>query len=224
MQRILIVEDDRNIARELKVLLKNANYEVEEIVRFSEGIVNDILRKNVDLILLDMNLPNMDGLSICSKLRETSETPIIFLTGNTTSMDELNCMTRGGDDYVTKPYQAPILLARIAAVLKRIKKNESRDEMQLVHKGVTLDVAAGQLRFGDQKTELSKNELKILYYLFTHTDVIVNRTEMIDYLWDQEVYIDDNTLSVNMTRIRSKLDSIGVSEFIETKRGMGYKI
>lgn len=223
MFRIMIVEDETAIVRELEVLLRNAMY--EPIVAHDFFTVPQQIKKETpDLVLLDMNLPQSDGLSICQKIRQQSEIPIIFVTANNTSMDELNCMMRGGDDYITKPYQAPILLVRIAAVLKRCKKMESKQEVRFIHNGVTLDVAAGTIEVGGMQTELTKNELKILYYLFLHPGVIVKREDIIDYLWEQQMFIDDNTLSVNVTRIRKKLTELGTADFIETKRGLGYKI
>ena len=137
-------------------------------------------------------------------------------------MDELECITSGGDDYISKPYQAPILLARIAAVLKRTGK--SQDGASLTYKGVTLDLLACTARYQDREAELSKNEFRILVYLFQHTGQVVSRMDLIEDLWDNQVFIDDNTLSVNMTRLRGKLADIGVRDLIETKRGLGYKL
>ncbi|MBE5960319.1 MAG: response regulator transcription factor [Lachnospiraceae bacterium] len=223
MNRILVIEDDKNMAKELVMLLRRAGYEADVLSDFRYPI-EEIRKRQPDLILLDMNLPEMDGLSIIRRLREESDVPVIFVTGNTTSMDELNCMMQGGDDYIAKPYQAPILLARVAAVLKRYRRSEAKEETKLVQKGVTLDLAAATVTYEGKQEELSKNELKILYYLFTHPGIIAKRVEIIEFLWDQQMFIDDNTLSVNMTRIRNKLANIGVKDFIETKRGMGYKI
>ncbi len=223
MNRILVIEDDKSIVRELVMLLRNAGYQAEALEDFKYP-VEEIRRKQPNLILLDMNLPGMDGLAVCRRLREESDIPVIFVTSNTTSMDELNCMIQGGDDYIAKPYQPPILLARIAAVLKRCNKAKTKEETRLIHKGVMLDLAAATVTFEGKQMELSKNELKILYYLFAHPGIIVKRVEIVEFLWDQQMFIDDNTLSVNITRIRSKLSDIGVQDFIETKRGMGYKI
>ena len=138
-------------------------------------------------------------------------------------MDELTGIVKGGDDYITKPFYPPILLARIAAVLKRTRKKE-RESFDLFHKGVELDLAKGCICYDGKQQELSKNEMKILHFLFMKKGEITPRMDLIEYLWDHEVYIDDNTLSVNITRIRAKLEQIGVRDFIETKRGMGYRI
>ena len=218
---ILIIEDDAAIRQELKQLLENALYQVKALTEF-DHVAEDICKSDADLILLDVNLPQESGFAICQKVRKQSDVPIIFLTSRTDSMDELNGMLQGGDDYITKPFQAPLLLAHIAAVLKRTRKTDTQEK--LVHKGVELDVARGCVTYREQQIDLSKNELKILYDLFLHKGEIVSRMELVEYLWDQQVFIDDNALSVNVTRLRTKLKEIGIDDFIETRRGMGYRI
>ena len=222
MYKIMIIEDEANIRIELKTILENALYNVVLVDKF-ENVVNQILGENPDIILLDVNLPNKSGLDICMDLRKTSDIPIIFVTSKNTSMDELNCITLGGDDYISKPYNPPILLARISSILKRTKKITENKNV-LTHKGVTLDVLNATVKYNDDYIELSKTEMKILYYLFLNKDKIVDRISLVEYLWDNQSFIDDNTLSVNITRIRNKLSEIGVENFIETKRGLGYKI
>ncbi|WP_167957546.1 response regulator transcription factor [Anaerosporobacter faecicola] len=221
MYKIVIVEDDENIREELQQLLVNALYEVSWIEEF-QRVAKQILNLNPDLVLLDMNLPNQDGLGICGELRKTSQVPIIFVTSNVTSMDELNCITRGGDDYITKPYQPPILLARIAAVLKRSAPKKEEQEVQLTYREVTLELSTGKLKRENVSIDLTKNEIKIVYYLFRKAGCIIAREELMDYLWDNQIFIDDNTLSVNITRIRAKLKELGAGEYITTKRGLGY--
>lgn len=218
---ILIIEDDAAIRQELRLLLENALYQVTTLNDFSHT-VEDTLQIRPDLILLDVNLPQESGFDICRKVREKSDVPIIFLTSRTDSMDELSGMLQGGDDYITKPFQPPLLLAHIAAVLKRVKKTDAQEKM--IYKDVELDVARGIVKYWDKQVDLSKNELKIMNYLFMHKGEIVPRVELVEYLWDQQVFIDDNALSVNVTRLRTKLGQIGVCNFIETKRGMGYRI
>lgn len=153
-----------------------------------------------------------------------SDVPILFLTSQTSAADELNGMLKGGDDYITKPFHPPILLARIAAVLKRTKKAGARELNKLEYKGVVLDIARGSIGYQGSHCELTKNEFKILHYLFQNTGRIIPRIELIEYLWDNQVFIDDNALSVNMTRLRGKLEHLGVQNFVETKRGMGYRL
>lgn len=220
--RILVVEDDDVIRRELKILLENALYEVELITEFDQA-GEQIRRLHGDLVLLDLSLPGVSGFDICTQVRAFSEVPIIFLTSNTDAMSELTGMLKGGDDYITKPFHAPILLARIAAVLKRSQKN-SEAQTKLEHRGVRLDVMKSSITYKGKEAELTKNELKILHCLFLKPEEIVSRMDLVEYLWDNQVFIDDNTLSVHMTRIRGKLEELGIREFIETKRGMGYRI
>lgn len=219
---ILIVEDESAIRQELRLLLENALYRVTALDDFTD-VPEQVLSCGPDLVLLDLNLPGESGFDICTRIRASSEVPIIFVTSRTDSMDELTGLMKGGDDYITKPFQAPILLAHIAAVLKRAAR-EGTEVTKLTHKGAELDIARGSLSFCKQVVELTKNELKIMHYLFLNKEKIVSRANLIEYLWDNQVFIDDNTLSVNMTRIRAKLEQAGMHDFIRTKRGMGYSI
>ncbi len=222
MYKIAIVEDDREIREELAILLKNAGYQINQINNF-ENVEQQILENEYDLILLDVNLPNINGYEICSKIRTKSKIPIIFVTSRNNSMDELNGIILGGDDYIEKPYNVPILLARIQNLLKRTYDREE-NESRLEYKGIELDILKSQIYFQYKEIELTKTEIKTLYYLFKHSDKIVPRADIIDYLWDNEVYADDNSLSVIITRLREKLKEIGVENLIETKRGQGYKL
>lgn len=227
--QIVIVEDDEGIRKELKRLLENAFYQVTVIESFTDvaGQIR-VLCPAADLVLLDLNLPGESGFDVCRKLREYSDIPIIFLTSRTDSMDELTGILNGADDYITKPFNPPILLARIGMVLKRTtNKNtvkSTNDTIHLEYKGVLLNLAGAYVEHAGKKADLTKNELKILHLLYQKKGEIVPRMDMIEYLWDNEVFIDDNTLSVNVTRLRNKLSEIGVKDFIETKRGMGYRI
>ena len=222
MYKILIVEDDLEIREELKILFKNSGYEIETITNF-EDTANQILNIDCHLILLDINLPQKSGYEICSKIRAKSKTPIIFVTSRNNSMDELKGIMLGGDDYIEKPYNVPILLARIQNLLNRIySKNEA--ETKIEYKNMVLDILKSEIRYNDNHVELTKTEFKTLYYLLKNTNKIIPRTDIIDYLWDNEVYADDNSLSVIITRIREKLKDIGIENLIQTKRGQGYKI
>lgn len=227
---IMVVEDEPAIRQELCQLLSNALYQVSAVGNFTD-VAQTILDKEPDLVLLDLNLPVESGYEICTKIRKCSDVPIIFLTSRTDSMDELTGMLKGGDDYITKPFQPPILLARIAAVLKRSSKDKEEDKTVMVCGDLTLDLARGIVCrqasgiWEKAQVELTKNELKILNCLFQHKGQIVSRMDLIEYLWDQQVFIDDNALSVNITRIRGKLKEIGIpQDYIKTKRGMGYYI
>lgn len=222
-RKILIIEDEALIRRELKILLENAMYEAAVLTCF-DHIVPQIKNEHPDLILLDINLPTCSGFDLCTQIREEMNVPIIFLTGRTDSMDELTGILKGGDDYITKPYHAPILLARINAVLKRTKSSHGKDSAQLSHKSVILDTAGCSLFYMDRQADLTKTEMKILHQLFTHPGTFISRMALTEYLWENQIFIDDNTLSVHITRVREKLRSIGVDNFIETKRGIGYRI
>lgn len=210
------------IREELKILLQNNGYEVKVTTNF-ENVEKQILEEQCHLILLDINLPNKNGYEICSKIRTKSKLPIIFVTSRNSSMDELNGIMLGGDDYIEKPYNVPVLLARIQNLLNRVYPKEQKSS-KLEYKGITLDILKSQIKYNDKEIELTKTEIKTLYYLLKNTDRIIARTEIIDYLWDNEVYADDNSLSVVITRLREKLKKIGVEHLIETKRGQGYKL
>lgn len=221
--QIFVVEDEEMIRRELKVLLENASYHVILAESF-ERVPEQVDASRPDLVLLDVNLPGLSGFDICTQIRERQEVPIIFLTSRTDSMDELTGILKGGDDYITKPYQVPLLLARIAAVLKRAGGFPKQEHTRFLYRGVELDLSKCCIAHEGRREELSKNEMKILHLLFLHPGEFVERMDFIEYLWENQIFIDDNTLSVNVARIREKLKSIGVADLIETKRGMGYRI
>lgn len=222
MFKIIIVEDDKEIREELKILLENSGHKVKLIEDFN-NVADKILQENAHLVLLDINLPNKSGYEICSKVRAVSKIPIIFVTSRNNSMDELKGIMLGGDDYIEKPYNVPILLARIQNILNRTYQNEQK-ESKIEYKGIILDILKSTIKYQDKEIELTKTEVKTLYYLLQNKDVIVPRADIINYLWDNEVYADDNSLSVIITRIREKLKELGMENFIETKRGQGYKL
>ena len=219
---ILIIEDDPLFRREMKDFLENSLYHVTALTEF-DRIVPKALSIRPDLILLDWNLPGQSGFELCAEIRACSDVPIIFVTGREDSMDEAAALLKGGDDYITKPFHPSVLLAHISAVLKRTRK-EAQDSAVLIHLGLELDLAKAQVRYQGRRAELTRNELKILHCLFRHPGEIVPRTELIEYLWDASVFIDDNSLSIHVTRIRGKLKELGLPDFIHTKRGMGYFI
>lgn len=221
MNKILIIEDEKLIREELETLLSNAGFTVVCVTDF-ESTQAQVKAAAPDLILLDINLPGQNGYSLCASVRQFSDVPILFITGRNTTMDELQALTLGGDDFISKPYNIPILLARINGLLKR--GQAARQPNYLEYNGITLNPVAGTLAADGQEIELTKTELKIMYYLFERPGEIVPRLDLVEYLWDNEIHIDDNTLSVNIMRIREKLRSLGKGELIQTKRGMGYKI
>lgn len=221
MKKILIVEDDTAIREELLLLLGNEGYQTTAITVFDH--VSDQIRECApDLILLDLGLPGRDGLALCADIRKAGSTPVIFVTSRDSAADELCALSLGGDDYITKPYNIPVLLARIKAVLRRTGKMTDPDTMEAG--GLILHLTQGKAAAGGNSVELTRNELKILAYLMEHAGEVVSRADLIESLWDNQIYIDDNTLSVNMTRLRSKLEGIGFPDYIRTRRGMGYQI
>lgn len=221
MNKILIIEDEKLIREELQTLLSNAGFAVAHVTDF-ENTLEQIIAESPDLILLDISLPGQNGYNLCASVRRFSDVPILFITGRNTAMDELQALTLGGDDFISKPYNIPILLARINALLKR--GQAARQPGCLEYSGITLHPIAGTLAADGKEIELTKTELKIMYYLFQHPGEIVRRTDLVEYLWDNEIHIDDNTLSVNIMRIREKMRFLGKDGLIRTKRGMGYKI
>lgn len=217
--RIMIVEDDFTIQTQLKILLSGNGYEVATVTDFSKAI-EQVRLFLPHLVLLDIKLPGSSGFDVCSQIRTFSAMPIIFVTSSNTDMDELNSIMLGGDAFITKPYNTAILLAKIAALLRRIY-NLGQAEV-FTWKGATLHLENSSIEYNGQKSELTKNELKILYYLFKNAGKICARNDIVDFLWDNQLYIDDNALSVNMTRIRGKLEAIGLTDFIKTKHRQGY--
>lgn len=221
MDKIMIIEDEVNIRGELALLLGNEGYQVVAVANF-DHIKEQIKAESPDLVLLDIGIPGRDGFALCMDIRSISEVPVIFVTSRDTSMDELKALSLGGDDYITKPYNIPVLMARIKVVLRR--RNADRSSEYMEAKGLRLDHRKGILEYQGKSREATKNEIRILTCLMQHPGEIVSRADMIEYLWNNQIYIDDNTLSVNMTRLRAKLDDLGLPDYIITKRGMGYKI
>lgn len=219
MKKIIIIEDTEIIREELKIFLSKYGYEIDAPDEF-ENIVEYIDRANADLMLLDINLPFFDGYHICREVRKKSDIPIIVVTSRDCEVDELMSMNLGADDFITKPYNTQILLARISAVLKRTCKNNYKDVF--MYNDVELNLSNGCVTYKENTEQLTKNEIKILSYLMKNKGTIVSREALMEYLWNSDVFIDDNTLSVNITRVRKKLEEIGVKDVIETRRGLGY--
>ncbi len=217
--RILIVEDDVVIQTQLRNLLAGNGYEAETINDFPVDM-EQVRSFQPHLILLDIKLPGSDGFSVCSQIRAFSNAPIIFVTSCSTDMDELNSIMLGGDAFITKPYNTAILLAKIASLLKRAYPATEQEVLSC--NGVVLHLESGTIEYAGRQTDLTKNELKILYYLFKHAGIICTRADLVEYLWDNQLYVDDNALSVNINRIRDKLSAIGVTDFIKTKHRQGY--
>ncbi|WP_304681754.1 response regulator transcription factor [uncultured Clostridium sp.] len=222
MSKIFIVEDEKTIRDELNIFLSRYGYEIEAPDSF-ENIIENIKKSNSDLILLDINLPIFDGYYICREVRKFSEVPIIVVTSRDSDIDELMSMNLGADDFVTKPYNTQILLARIESILKRINRSLKTTDV-LEYNDMKVNLSNGTVSYNNETVEITKNELKILSYLIKNKGKIVSREKLMNYLWDCEMFIGDNTLSVNVTRIRKKLEEIGLKNIIETRRGLGYII
>lgn len=220
MAKILIIEDEVKLRQELEVYLNNNGYQTEVVESF-ENTLEQMKNFNGDLILLDINLPNISGQFLCKEYRKISGKPIIIVTSRNNEMDELMCINYGADDFVTKPYNPLILIARIEAVLKRM---QPVSEILISYQDIKLDVSKSSILKGNQVIELSKNELKIFYYLLQHRGTIKSREKLMEYLWDSDMFVDDNTLTVNINRLRKKLEDIGLNDVIHTRRGQGYII
>ena len=220
MEKIIIVEDDKIIREELQSFLSKYGYEVVAPSEF-ENIVEFILNENANLVLLDINLPLFDGYYICREVRKKSEVPIIVVTSRDSDMDELMSINLGADDFVTKPYNTQILLARIGALLKRSGSSTVSTNI-LTYKDFQLNLSNATVLYNGKEIDLTKNEVKILSYLINHKGEIVSRELLMEYLWTSEFFVDDSTLTVNITRLRKKLDEIGIENVIETRRGLGY--
>lgn len=219
MKNILIVEDNETIRDELKTFLQRYNYNALVIKDF-KNVLEEILIANADLILLDINLPVFDGFYICREIRKASNVPIIVVTSRDSDIDELMSMNLGADDFITKPYNTQILLARINSILKRVYSKEVQEI--IVYKDLMLNLSNGTINYRDSILDLTKNEIKILSYLIKNKGKIISRENLMDYLWSSDFFVDDNTLSVNIARLRKKIESIGFKDPIETRRGLGY--
>lgn len=219
--KILIIEDDPIIQTELVTLLDGNGYEASAATDFT-SVIQTVKTFQPHLVLLDIKLPQTNGFTLCSQIRSFSNVPIIFVTSCTTDMDELNSIMLGGDAFITKPYNTAILLAKIASLLKRAYPAATQSDLS--YQGAVLHLDSGKLEYTGQHVDLTKNELKILCYLFKHAGTICPRADIVEYLWDNQVYVDDNALSVNINRIREKLASIGLTDFIKTKHRQGYTL
>ncbi|EET58885.1 response regulator receiver domain protein [Marvinbryantia formatexigens DSM 14469] len=219
--KIFIVEDEADIRKELSVLIEKYGYSHESSTDF-EHITKHILDSEANLILLDINLPYQDGYTICREIRKQSEIPIIVLTSRDTDFDELMSLNIGADDFISKPYNAQVLIARIQKILKRTYEVQANSV--LIHKGVTINLLKATASYGDKEIDLTKNEMGILRLLTVNKGNIIPRDAIIDELWQSDEFIDENTLNVNIVRLRKKLSQIGASDYLETKRGLGYRV
>ena len=220
MEKILIIEDDKTIREELSILLTNNNYEVSSIEEFLD-IEKSIKDINPDLILLDINLPNTDGYEVIKKIKKITLKPVIFVTSRNTLEDELRSLNSGGYDFITKPYNKELLLLKIRKCLDEVNP---KNHKELIVNGVVLDLHLSKIKYQDKEIELTRNEFLLMYYLFLNYPNILSKDMLIEYLWNDKFYLDENILIVNINRLRNKLRDIGLDDFIKTVRGVGYKL
>lgn len=219
MKKIFIVEDDKSICMELVEILENEGYAASYLTDF-EHSKEKILAARADLILMDINIPGINGRNLLKEIRKESDIPVIMVTSRTSEMDEVLSMSYGADDYITKPYNPTILLLRIAAVLKRMEGSQNAAS----YRGAEVNFSKGTIRLGEKEQVLTKNEMIIFQRLLSSKDKIVSRDEIVIDLWDNEEYVNDNALTVNISRLRTKLAELGLPDAIETRKKQGYRL
>lgn len=217
MKKIMIIEDDTIISKELYELLVNAGYEALILKDFSNA-KEEILKSNIDLILLDINIPYQNGEQLLKEIRKESNIPVIMVTSRANETDEILSISYGADDYITKPYSPTILLLRIQNIFKRLDNSTE----VLKYKDLEVSISRGTLSGSNKELELTKNEMLIFQHLLNNQNRIVSRDELMTILWNNEEYINDNALTVNISRLRSKLEGFGYPDAIETRKGQGY--
>lgn len=222
MYRILIVEDDEISAGLVKKHLESWGYQVDLISDFSQ-VLAEFVRKDPQLVLLDLKLPFFNGFHWCEEIRKISQVPVIFLSSTADNMNMVMAMSRGADDFIAKPFDLEVLAAKVQAILRRTYSFGNTFNL-MEYKGTVLNLGNGTLTVGEQKLELTKNELKILQILYEHRGQVVSRDAIMTRLWESDSFVDDNTLTVNVTRLRKKIEGAGLKGFILTKKGMGYMV
>ena len=220
MGTVMIIEDDQVVREELTLVLENGGYRAIAISEF-RNLPEQVRDRHPDLVLLDLSLPEVDGLSLCASIRKWA--PLIIVTGRSSVLDELQALNLGSDDYITKPYRIPVLLARVQAVLRRCGKSRRGPE-ELEGAGLRLNLLRGSVSANGKSENLTRNEQTLLACLLSRPGEIVSREDLMDALWDSRAFVDDNTLTVTMTRLRGKLERLGLSDRIRTRRGMGYQL
>lgn len=222
MYKILIVEDDMVIAKSMKNILCDWNYETESIVDFKD-VIAQFVQFDPHLVLLDISLPFFNGYHWCSEIRKISSVPIIFISSMSENMNVIMAVNMGGDDFIAKPFDLNILVAKVQALLRRTYSFGGKMDI-IEHKGVVLNLSSATLEHKNNKIELTKNEFKILQILFENIGKAISRDDIMTRLWESDSYIDDNTLTVNVTRLRKKLADAGICDFVKTKKGIGYMV
>lgn len=221
MAKIMVVEDEAVIRQLIIEELEKWQFETFGTTDFHQ-VFDDFEEQEPQLILLDINLPVFDGYYWCQKIRETSKVPIIFISSRNTNMDMIMAMNMGADDFVTKPFEIDVLIAKINALLRRSYNYVENNSETLVHNGLTLNIDNSSMQINDEVIDLSKNEYRLLYILMKNHGKILSREKLLRALWDDERFVDDNTLTVNINRLRRKIEQVGMDNYIETKVGQGY--
>lgn len=222
MYKILIVEDDEIIAKSLKNHLSQWNYEAECVTDFKE-VISKFISFEPHLVLLDISLPFFNGYHWCSEIRKISNVPIIFISSMTDNMNVVMAVNMGGDDFITKPFDLNIIVAKVQALMRRTYSFGGQMNV-IEHKGVVLNLSDNTISYNNEKLELTKNEFKIIQILLENAGKIVSRDVIMTRLWESDSFIDDNTLTVNVTRLRKRLADIGLKEYIKTRKGIGYVV
>ncbi len=222
MYKIFLVEDDETIAKMVKNHLEKWDYEVRIAQKF-DRIMAEFADYEPRLVLMDIGLPFYNGYHWCTQIRKVSNVPVVFLSSAADNMNIVMAVTMGADDFIAKPFDMQVLTVKIQAILRR-SYDFAGNSSVLEHKGAMLNISEAELSYEGESLELTKNELKILQTLFENKASIVTRDTLMTKLWESDTYVDENTLSVNVNRLRKKLASIGLSDFIITKKGIGYKL
>lgn len=223
MYRIMMIEDDEKIRRIVADTLKKWQYDVVEVTQFNH-ILKEFEHMEPHLVLLDINLPIFDGYYWCQQIRSISKVPIIFLSSRNQNMDIIMAINMGGDDFIQKPFDLDILVTKISALIRRKYTYQEEENTRIEHRGLKLNVTNSTIVYAGEYTELSRNEFILLQLLMRNIGKIVSREDMMQALWNEEQFIDDNTLTVNVNRLRRKIAILGLEEFIHTRKGMGYLI
>lgn len=225
MQTIMIVEDDPKISKHLQEYIEKYGYQVAEVADF-ESVMATFEAVHPELVLLDINLPSYDGYYWCRQIRKTSTCPVIFISARTGEMDQVMALENGGDDFITKPFSPEIVMAKIRSQLRRAYGEYAQDakERSLEVEGLTLFPERMELMFKGEVLLLSKKEADILESLMNRYPRVAGREDLLEKLWDDQIYVDENTLNVNITRVRKKLQQIGIEDAVSTVRGVGYRL
>jgi len=222
LYRILIVEDDPLIAQLLQKHLQTWGHSAQCVQDF-HSVLAEFAEYDPQLVLLDITLPFFNGFHWCEEIRKVSKVPIIFISSASDNMNIIMAITQGGDDFIAKPFDLTVLAAKVQALLRRSYDFSGQSNL-LHHQDAILNLSEATLLHGEEKTELTRNELKILQILFENSGHVVSRESIMTALWETDCYVDDNTLTVNIARLRKKLDDIGLKDLIVTKKGLGYQI